>query len=56
VTLPYVFRVAQNGLRKALRQDPALRLGVNVHDGLVVHPAVAESQGLAHHPVENLFS
>jgi len=54
VTLPYIFRIAQNGLRNAVRQDPALRLGVNVHEGRVVHPAVAESQGLPHHPVENL--
>jgi len=46
VTLPYVFRVAQHGLKEALRNDPALALGLNIHAGKVVHPAVAESQGL----------
>ncbi len=55
VTLPYIFRVAQRGLREALRRDPALRLGLNVHDGEVIHPAVAESQKLPPVPVEKLL-
>ena len=46
VTLPYVFRIAQSGLKDALRQDRTLALGLNVMDGKVVHPAVADSQGL----------
>ncbi len=56
VTLPYIFRIAQRGLKEALRTDPALRLGLNVHAGEVVHPAVAESQELPHRPVENLLA
>src|SRR5262245_22719274 len=31
VTLPYIFRVAQSGLREALRRDPVLALGLNLY-------------------------
>jgi alanine dehydrogenase len=56
VTLPYVYRVAQLGLLEALRRDEDLRHGLNVHDGEVTHPAVAESQNLPYRPVEQLLS
>jgi len=56
VTLPYIFRIAQGGLKEALRNDPTLRLGLNVHDGEVFHAAVAESQGLLHHRVEEFLA
>jgi alanine dehydrogenase len=41
-TLPYVTTLAAGGL-DALRGDPALAHGLNVHDGEVVHPAVADA-------------
>jgi alanine dehydrogenase len=40
-TLPYVLRLAESGVAAALAQSPALRAGVNVAGGRVVHPAVA---------------
>lgn len=46
-TLPYVLALARRGLRDAVLSDPVLRLGVNIHRGHVVCPAVAESQGIA---------
>src|SRR4030095_13332758 len=46
VTMPYIYRIAQAGLKEALRQDRTLALGLNVFAGRVVHPAVAESQNL----------
>jgi alanine dehydrogenase len=41
VTLPFVLALANNGLRRALAEDPHLRAGLNVHEGQVTHKAVA---------------
>jgi alanine dehydrogenase len=46
VTLPYVLAVANHGLVGAVRQDPALARGVNVHAGEVTNAGVAEAHGL----------
>jgi alanine dehydrogenase len=46
VTLPYVLAVANHGLEGAVRQDPALARGVNVHAGEVTNAGVAEAHGL----------
>lgn len=54
-TLPYVERLAATGWRRAAVADPALRRGVNVADGRVTHPGVAEAFGLDCTPVEALF-
>jgi alanine dehydrogenase len=56
VTLPYIFRIAQAGLKGALRKDPPLALGLNVFEGKVVHPAVAASQGLPHSTLESILA
>src|ERR1019366_1900209 len=45
-TLPFVLALADHGWRAALDRDPHLRDGLNVLDGRIVHPAVAESLGL----------
>ncbi len=42
-TLPYVRTIANLGLEEAAEQDPALARGINVADGHVRHPAVAET-------------
>lgn len=39
-TLPYVLAIAGKGWRKALADDAALALGLNVHEGKLTHPAV----------------
>ncbi len=44
-TLPYVIALADRGVEEALRHDPGLRLGLNVKDGEITHPAVAEALG-----------
>jgi alanine dehydrogenase len=46
-TLPYVLRLADDGVVAALAASRELRLGVNVADGRVVHPAVAEALAAA---------
>jgi alanine dehydrogenase len=47
VTLPYAVALADSGWQEAVRRDPALAAGVNVHDGAVVCGPVAEAHGLA---------
>ncbi|MGH7907642.1 MAG: alanine dehydrogenase [Candidatus Binataceae bacterium] len=42
-TLSYALEIADHGLLPAGARNPALRRGLNIHDGHVVHPAVAES-------------
>jgi alanine dehydrogenase len=42
-TLPYVLALAEDGPQRAMALDPGLRLGLNVHDGEIMHPAVVEA-------------
>ncbi|MFI6072376.1 alanine dehydrogenase [Actinoplanes sp. NPDC051343] len=45
-TLPYALRLADLGWEKALEQDPALALGLNVHAGQLTNASVGEALGL----------
>jgi alanine dehydrogenase len=45
-TLPYARRLARDGWRAACHADSALRLGLNVVNGSIVYPGVAEAFGL----------
>src|SRR5205085_9373753 len=40
-TLPYVIELAEHGVEDAFDRDPGLRLGLNVAEGRITHPAVA---------------
>jgi alanine dehydrogenase len=42
-TLPYGLKLARKGWRAACKADPALALGLNVVEGQVVYPGVAEA-------------
>ncbi|MGB3305118.1 MAG: alanine dehydrogenase [Thermomicrobiales bacterium] len=46
VTLPYGLALADHGLAAAVQRDAALAKGVNVLNGHVTHPGVAEALGL----------
>jgi alanine dehydrogenase len=46
VTLPYVLQLARKGFDQAIADNPALKFGVNIHQGRVTNPAVAETFGL----------
>ncbi|MFI6785466.1 alanine dehydrogenase [Micromonospora sp. NPDC050276] len=46
VTLPYALELANQGWRAALRNDPALALGLNTHAGQVTYGPVAEAHGM----------
>ncbi|MDR2474193.1 MAG: alanine dehydrogenase [Tannerella sp.] len=45
-TLPYVFKLADLGWQEAIKADAGLKAGVNVVDGVITYPAVAEAFGL----------
>ena len=42
-TLPYALKLSKHGWRGACKADPALALGLNVVEGKVVYPGVAEA-------------
>ena len=52
-TMAYALEIANQGWRTAAR-DPVLAAGVNVVEGRVTHPAVAEAHGLEHTPLTRL--
>ncbi|MGQ0703480.1 MAG: alanine dehydrogenase [Gemmatimonadales bacterium] len=54
-TLPYGLRLAKKGWKQACREDRALALGLNVVEGKVVYPGVAEAFSLPLVPVESVF-
>jgi alanine dehydrogenase len=54
-TLPYVLTLADLGVEGAIEAMPGLRPGVNVADGKVTHPAVAEGTGMEYTPVEDVL-
>ena len=56
VTLPYAVELADHGWQGALRRDPALRLGLNVHDGTIVYEAVADAFRMHHTDVEDVLA
>ncbi|MDH6677537.1 alanine dehydrogenase [Rhodococcus sp. LBL1] len=53
VTLPFVSAVAGKGWRAAMRDDPALAMGLNTWSGQVTHAPVALAHALPHVSVEN---
>ena len=55
-TLPYVRALANHGWHTALSSDPALKLGLNTHDGSVVNAAVASAVGVECRALESVFA
>jgi len=55
VTLPYVLALAGKGLAGALGEDGALARGLNVCNGRVTHPAVAEALHLPYTPAAEVL-
>ena len=56
VTTPYALALADQGFAEAVRHDPALAKGVNVHAGQITYEAVAEAFGMRYTPLEELFA
>jgi alanine dehydrogenase len=54
-TLPYVVDLAEKGLERAMRDDAALAMGLNVYKGEIVYEPVAEAHGLPHVDLADLL-
>ena len=50
-TLPFIVRLASDGLDQAIRSEPGLAKGVNLMDGRVTYQGVAEAHGLRFDPL-----
>src|SRR5690349_4813181 len=55
-TFPYAMQLANKGWKRALKENASLAKGLNVVDGKVVYPAVAEAFGLDYMPVERALA
>lgn len=55
VTLPHALRIANLGWREALKRDPHLANGLNIHDGALYYKAVAEELGYSYTPLEQVL-
>jgi alanine dehydrogenase len=55
-TFPYALRLANKGWQAACRDDRALALGLNVINGKVTYPGVAEAFGLDYTPIEKALN
>ncbi|MXP40418.1 alanine dehydrogenase [Altererythrobacter soli] len=56
VTLPHALRIADLGWKQAMRTDPHLAQGLNVHAGRVTYPAVAEELGYEPLPLDEALA
>lgn len=54
-TLPYVTAIADKGWKRAMQENPALALGLNVHGGHITHRGVATALGLEYRPVKEVL-
>ncbi len=52
VTMPYALQIANKGFAKAVTENQALKLGVNVLNGSITYEAVARDLGYEYVPVE----
>src|SRR5687768_5997524 len=55
VTLPHALRIAELGWKEALRRNPHLADGLNVHEGKVTYQAVADELGYDYLPVADVI-
>jgi alanine dehydrogenase len=54
-TLPYGLQLANKGYKKAMLDDKALALGLNVYEGKIVYKAVAEAFDMEYTPLEEVM-
>jgi alanine dehydrogenase len=55
-TMPYVLKLADHGVQRALSSDPGFMLGLNVAGGQVTYQPVAEEQGLQFTPAADALA
>ncbi|WP_069131037.1 alanine dehydrogenase [Rhodohalobacter halophilus] len=55
VTLPYAVQIANKGWKKALNDDPELKLGLNIADGKIVYKYVADAFDMEYSPIDSVM-
>jgi len=55
VTLPYAVQIANKGWKKALNDDPELKMGLNIADGNIVYEYVADAFDMEYTPIEDVM-
>jgi len=55
VTLPYVFKIADEGFQACVKKYPDLRSGVNMHQSKVTHENVAKTFNLPFTPIQKMI-
>jgi len=55
-TFPYAKELAKKGWKQALKENAALKKGLNIVDGKVTYPAVAEAFGLPFTPPDSYLN
>jgi len=55
-TLPYGLAIANKGFEQAVKDDPALALGVNVYGGKLTIPSVAEAHKMKYTPLDKVLA
>jgi alanine dehydrogenase len=55
-TLPYALQLAKKGWKQALKDNAALRKGLNMYGGKVTYPGVADAFGLELHDPATFLS
>jgi alanine dehydrogenase len=55
-TFPYAKELAKKGWKQALKENEALRKGLNIVDGKVTYPAVAEAFALPYTPPDSYLN
>jgi alanine dehydrogenase len=55
-TLPFAVALADQGWQEASRQNPGIKEGINIAQGMVTYRAVAEAFGLTYTPVHAVLT
>jgi alanine dehydrogenase len=54
-TLPYAIEIAEKGVKRAALENPEIAQGINIIDGKVTYPGVAEAFGLKYTPLDKML-
>ena len=54
-TLPYAIEIADKGVKAAALDNPEIAQGINIIEGKVTYPGVAEAFGLKYTPIEKVL-
>lgn len=54
-TLPYLMKLAEEGIEEAIKNDAVLAKGINVYKGKVTYQAVADALDLEYTPLSSML-